>query len=53
MDGLADVLGPILPAMTADALHDAAFKEVELVGSDELDRLDCAVFVVAAAFLAV
>lgn len=52
VDGFADVLGTVLSAMTADALHNRAFKEVQLVGVDELDWLHLAVLVMASAFLA-
>ena len=46
MDRLLQVFPAVLVAMAADAFHDAAFEEREIVGGDELDRLDLAVLVV-------
>lgn len=51
MDGFTDVLRAILRAMTANALDNASLQKRELIGRDELHRLNCEVFVMVATFL--
>src|SRR5690606_26727777 len=51
VDGLTKILQAVLPPVTADALHDTPLQECQLVGGDELNRLNGVLLVVVASNL--
>lgn len=53
MDGLADILGTVLGAVSGNILDDIPVLEIHFIGNDVVDRLDLEGFIMLACDLGI